>query len=82
MKKIVIEQNPSAQGGAYLKIEGGKILLGLWGGDHESVMILAPHDVAGIRAFLNGVTAYTVDGALLPRPWHVRGNVQAIRDHV
>lgn len=78
MKKIVIEQNPPQQGGAYLKVEDGKVLLGIWNGNQESVMVLAPRDIAGIKSFLGGVTAHAVDGLPSPRPWHVNGTVHEV----
>jgi len=68
-------------GGAYLKVENDRLFLGVWSSTQENVMVLSPRDIAGIRAFLNGVTAHAVDGAPLPRPWHVSGNVQETHDH-
>ena len=83
MKTMVIdaEFGRMQPGGAYLKVENDRLLLGVWSGEQENVMVLAPRDIAGIKAFLNGVLAHAVDGAPLPRPWHVSGNVQAIHDH-
>lgn len=78
MKKIVIEQNQPQQGGAYLKIEDGKLLLGIWNENQESVMVLAPRDWAGIKAFFDGVTKHVIDGAEIPRPWHVNGIVHEV----
>lgn len=79
MKKIVIEQNPTQQGGAYLKIEDGKVLLGVWNESQESVMVLAPRDIAGIKAFMDGVTATWRDkNSPPPRPWHVTGTVHEV----
>ena len=78
MKKIVIEQNQQQQGGAYLKIEDGKVLFGIWNGNQESVMVLHPRDVAGIKGFFDGVTSHVIDLAPVPRSWHVNGIVQEV----
>lgn len=76
MKKVVIEQSQPQPGGAYLKVEDGKVQLGIWNGDQESVMVLHPRDLAGIKVFFDRVIAHTIDGADIPRTWHVNGTVK------
>lgn len=75
MKKIVIEQSQPQQGGAYLKVEDGKVLLGIWNGDQESVMVLDPRDGPRIQMFFDDVIAHVIDCADIPRAWHVNGTV-------